>query len=105
MKELLSKLVKNHVAIFFKSGDHIESVVIQAVVGNVLVASSHGKILFIEIPHIAYVVADDGAVDAIKEILRSQQEKGEDKKGDKKDGKKDDKKDDKKDGRKDGKKR
>lgn len=111
MKELLSRLIKHHVVIFLKSGDHIENVVILAVVGNVLVASCRGKIAFIEIPHVAYVLTDTEAADVVKDILRSEQEdekkddKKDDKKDHKKDGKKDSKKDHKKDDKKEGKKR
>lgn len=56
MKELLAKLVgNNNLVIGLKSGEKMDGVAIESVMGNMLVISYAGQISVIEIPHIAYV--------------------------------------------------
>lgn len=85
MKDLLEKLIKMDVDIYFKSKDKICNVVIEAIIGNSIVASQDEKIKTIEIPHIAYVIIKEEYGRALEVLLNS--EKNNDK--DKKDGKDD----------------
>lgn len=97
MKELLVKLIRSTVCISFKSGDKLNNVVIEAVIGNTIIATYGGKVTLIEIPHIAYVSAETGIMEILETILKNKQsDQKQEKKDDKKDDKKDEKKDDKK---------
>ena len=87
MKELLEKITRSTVTITFKSGerDKLEDVVIEAVIGNVVIANYRGKLTVIEIPHIAYISVDSGVLEVMEDILNSKkgEEKQENKDGNK----------------------
>ncbi|MFL0194907.1 hypothetical protein ACJDU8_04860 [Clostridium sp. WILCCON 0269] len=84
MKELLSKLIKNRVDIFLKSGDKIEKAIIVAAIRNALVVDYNGGIAVIEIPHIAYVLAEAGTAELMDSILSDEEDKDNDEKNHKK---------------------
>jgi hypothetical protein len=84
MKELLNKLVRCTINITFKSGDRLEGVVIEAIMGNTIVANYRGELSLIEIPHIGYVTVEAGVMEVMEAILKKQEDKD-----DKKDCKKD----------------
>ena len=73
MKDLLVKLTRSTVNICFKSGDKMDNVIIESIIGNTIVANYEGKITVIEIPHIAYVSTEIGIMEAMKTILGNQQ--------------------------------
>lgn len=71
MKDLLAKLTTNTISIRFKSGDKIDNVTIQGIVGNTMVVNYAGKIAVIEIPHIGYVSTDGESIDVMRSLLNS----------------------------------
>lgn len=74
MKDLLLNLTRSTVSICFKSGDKIDNVVIEAVMGNTMVANYEGKITLIEISHIAYVSTETGIMGVMESILKNTQD-------------------------------
>lgn len=93
MKDLLFKIIKSTVSICFKSGEKINNVVIEDIMGNAIIAKCDGKIKMIEIPHIAYVSIEADIREALETILKNGQCKQEENKSDNNDKQKDNKKD------------
>lgn len=73
MKNLLGKLTTNTISIRFKSGDKIDNVVIQGIVGNTMVVSYEGKTAVIEIPHIGYISIDGETIEVMRSILNEEE--------------------------------
>lgn len=85
MKGLLLKLTRSHVNIRFKSGEELDNVVIESVIGNILVANYQGKITLLDIGHIAFVSTETGVMEVIETILKNQQNTQEKKQDSQKD--------------------